>query len=290
MFLSIRDFTVKWVGYDTVFKGLKDLGIPSFELFVSRELKVESYLDMGYVTELGFNVATREDREDLKKRLKDAELTVCAILVENDFSSEDLNKEVDYVLSAIKVASELEVNVVRINAVMRPIQGYDLDKHVKRVADAVGKCMTSCHNLGVSLAVENHGVIANKREFLRSLFQKVNDEHLGLTLDTGNFYWFGYPLKEVYDIVEEFASKVKHTHVKNAIVEPNMRETFRKPGDVRMAPLYQGDIDLGRVVKMLKKAGYDYDLTIEDESLGVFKDKERLEVLKKDIEFIRRLL
>ncbi|MEM1569237.1 MAG: sugar phosphate isomerase/epimerase family protein [Candidatus Bathyarchaeia archaeon] len=290
MFLSIRDFTVKWVGYDTVFDGLKDLGIPSFELFVSRELKVESYLDMGYVTELGFDVSSKESRESLKRKLREAELSVCAILVENDFSSEDLDREVDYVLSAVKVASELEVDVVRINAVMRPIPGYDLEKHVKRVADAVGRCIGSCRDLGVSLAVENHGVIANKREFLRSLFQMVNDEHLGLTLDTGNFYWFGYPLKEVYEIIEEFASKVKHTHVKNAVVEPNRREVFREPGDVRMAPLYQGDIDLGRVVKMLKNAGYDYDLTIEDESLGMFKDKERLAVLKKDVAFVGKLL
>ncbi|MEM2849796.1 MAG: sugar phosphate isomerase/epimerase family protein [Candidatus Bathyarchaeia archaeon] len=278
------------MGYDTVFDGLKDLGIPSFELFVSRELKVESYLDMGYVTELGFDVSSKESRESLKRKLREAELSVCAILVENDFSSEDLDREVDYVLSAVKVASELEVDVVRINAVMRPIPGYDLEKHVKRVADAVGKCMGSCRDLGVSLAVENHGVIANKREFLRSLFQMVNDEHLGLTLDTGNFYWFGYPLKEVYEIIEEFASKVKHTHVKNAVVEPNRREVFREPGDVRMAPLYQGDIDLGRVVKMLKNAGYDYDLTIEDESLGMFKDKERLAVLKKDVAFVGKLL
>ncbi|MEM3546305.1 MAG: sugar phosphate isomerase/epimerase [Candidatus Bathyarchaeia archaeon] len=290
MFLSIRDFTVKWVGYDTVFDGLKDLGIPSFELFVSRELKVESYLDMGYVTELGFDVSSKESRESLKRKLREAELSVCAILVENDFSSKDLDREVDYVLSAVKVASELEVDVVRINAVMRPIPGYDLEKHVKRVADAVGRCIGSCRDLGVSLAVENHGVIANKREFLRSLFQMVNDEHLGLTLDTGNFYWFGYPLKEVYEIIEEFASKVKHTHVKNAVVEPNRREVFREPGDVRMAPLYQGDIDLGRVVKMLKNAGYDYDLTIEDESLGMFKDKERLTVLKKDVAFVGKLL
>lgn len=290
MFLSIRDFTVKWVGYDTVFGGLKDLGIPSFELFVSRELKVESYLDMGYVTELGFDVSSKEAREDLKRRLREAGLSVCAILVENDFSSEDLNKEVDYVISAIKVASELEVGVVRINAVMRPIPGYDLEKHVKRVADAVGKCMNLCHNLGVSLAVENHGVIANKREFLRSLFQTVDDESLGLTLDTGNFYWFGYPLREVYDIVEEFASKVKHTHVKNATVEPDRRETFREPGDVEMAPLYKGDINLERIVEILRKAGYDYDLTIEDESLGMFKGEERLAVLRKDIEFIRKLI
>jgi sugar phosphate isomerase/epimerase len=290
MFLAIRDFTVKWVGYDTVFEGLRALGIPSFELFVSRELKVESYLDMGYTTELGFDVSSKEAIEDLKRRLRDVRLSVCAILVENDFSSEDLNREVDYVVSAIKVASELEVGVVRINAVMRPIAGYDLDKHVKRVADAVGRCMKTCRNLGVSLAVENHGVVANKREFLRMLFHTVDDEHLGLTLDTGNFYWFGYPLSEVYDIVKEFASKVKHTHVKNAVVEANKRETFRKPGDVKMAPLYQGDIDLKSIVETLRKTGYDYDLTIEDESLDMFKGDERLEVLKKDVEFIRKII
>lgn len=290
MFLSVRDDVVRWVGYSTVFEGLRDLGISSFELFINRDLKVASDLYVGSSVKPETDITSEGSREILKRHLRDADLNICAILLENDFSSENLRSEINYVLSAIEVASDLEVNIIRINAVMRLITGYDLEKYVRRVENAIRECMGICHNLGVSLAIENHGVIANKREFLRLLFQRIDDEHLGLTLDTGNFYWFGYPLSEVYEIVNEFASKVKHTHIKNAIAETNKREVFRGVGEVRMAPLYQGDIDLKRVVRALKEAGYNYDLTVEDESLGMFEGEERLTVLRKDVEFIRKLV
>jgi len=288
LFLSLRDALIKWAGYNTVFEGLKDLGVSSFELFINREMKVKSYLDAAYAADV--DVSSKCFREDLKKRLKELNLSICAILVENDFSSENLKREVDYVLSSIEVASGLEVSVVRINAVMRSITGYSMEKYAKRVADAIEECMDMCRNLGVSLAIENHGVIANRREFLRLLFQTIDDEHLGLTLDTGNFYWFGYPLSEVYSIVEEFAPRVKHTHIKNAVAEPDRKEAFRGVGEVKMAPLYQGDIDLRRIVSILRRAGYNYDLTIEDESLGMFSGGERINILKRDVEYIQKLL
>ena len=33
-------------------------------------------------------------------------------------------------------------------------------------------------------------------------------------MDTGNFYWRGYPLSEVYGILEVLAPFAKHTHLK----------------------------------------------------------------------------
>lgn len=55
-------------------------------------------------------------------------------------------------------------------------------------------------------------------------------------------------------------------------------------------PLYEGDIDLKRVIRVLREAGYTGDLTIEDESLGKYVEEERKIVLKKDIEFIKKLI
>ncbi len=116
---------------------------------------------------------------------------------------------------------------------------------------------------------------------------------MGLTLDTGNFYWYGYPLQEVYKIILDFAPYVKHTHLKNVSYSEERRNVVRKPGEgwpKVAAPLYVGDINLERVVDMLNKAGYDKDLTIEDESLGNFPREQRAEILRKDIEFVKRLI
>ncbi|MEM3570161.1 MAG: hypothetical protein QXU11_01155 [Thermoproteota archaeon] len=40
----------------------------------------------------------------------------------------------------------------------------------------------------------------------------------------------------------------------------------------------------------MRKAGYTGDLTIEDESLGKYGREERKAVLKKDVEFIKKLI
>lgn len=289
MFVSVRDFTVRWVGYDSLFEGLKDLGVSSFELYVDQSLRTSRYVDMGYEVELGFDVSTRENRSKLRRVLEDEGVSVCAVLVENDFSAE-LEKEVEYVVKACEVASDLDVGVVRVNAVMREVPSYELDDYVERTARAVKECLKECGELGVNLAVENHGTIANRKEFLVGLLESVSSELLGLTLDTGNFYWYGYPLNRVYEIIGELAGYVKHTHIKNCRAPQGRVGEMRKPGEVEMAPLYDGDIDLARVLSMLKRAGYDYDVNVEDESLGLFEGEERKRVLKQDILYLKGII
>jgi len=290
MYISIRDFTVKWVGYRDLFEGLEDLGIKGFELYVGRDLKTGLYVDMGYETKLGLDVSTKTERLHTKKLLENRGFIISAILIENDFSRNNLDLEVKYVKDACTVAYDLGVDTVRINSLMREIPGYTLEKYIDRMEKAVNLCLQKCKDLGVSLAVENHGIIGNREEFIREIYKRINDEHFGLTLDTGNFYWYGYPLSKVYEIIKEFAHLVKHTHFKNASVPENVKETVRKPGEVTMMPLYEGDIDLGKVIKILKSAGYDGDVNIEDESLGRFKGDQRIQVLKKDIEYLKTLI
>ena len=56
------------------------------------------------------------------------------------------------------------------------------------------------------------------------------------------------------------------------------------------ATVYEGDIDHRRVIDTIRSAGYDGDLTIEDESLGQFPKEECFGVIKRDIEYVRGLI
>jgi len=292
MFVAIRDFTVRWVGYKNVLDGLKDLGLGGFELYVDRSLKGAEYEDMGQMVSLGFDLSTEEKRRMLLEDLKSRKLVVCALLVENDFGKEDVKPEIEWIVDACRVAPTIEAKVVRINSVMNPKVGVPEDDYVKRTISCIKEVLKRTNGLGVSLAMENHGVLGNKREFIKAVLDGVSSERMGLTLDTGNFYWYGYPLKKVYEIIDTFAENVKHTHVKNLSFPQNRREAMRVPGEdwpKSAAPIYQGDIDHKKVVNILKKVGYDGDLTVEDESLGNFPAEERLGILKKDIELLKGL-
>ena len=193
-------------------------------------------------------------------------------------------------MNGCKIAKEIGVDVVRINALMRERENFKLEDYINVSVDAIKKTLDKTKDLNVSLAMENHGVIANRREFVRNLISTVNSDLFGLTFDTGNFYWYGYPINEVYEILKEFAKYVKHTHMKNAVVPAALKNTMRKPTEVTMAPLYEGDVDMKLVINTLKNSGYDGDITIEDESMGRFTSEERIEILKKDVEYLKLLI
>jgi len=145
----------------------------------------------------------------------------------------------------------------------------------------------------VEMGIENHGFQGNRPEFLDAVFDAVRSERLGLTLDTGNFYWYGHPLSRVYEIIERFAPYCKHTHAKNISYPVGLREIQREIGleySKYVSPMREGDVDHGRVVEILKGAGYSRDLCLEDESLGKFPREKWPAVLRLDADYFRTIL
>ena len=283
MFIAIRDvFLTQRYGFKSIIEGLRELGLNHIELHVDRNMN----------TIMG-NVSDKASLSKVKEFLKSNDIEVCAVLLDNDFSARDIDSEIKYIVKACGVAYELNCNVVRINAFMRPIHTFTMKDYISKTVEYVRRCLDLTRDYNVSLAMENHGYIANDREFIREVLKGTSSDRFGLTLDTGNFYWYGYPLSELYEIYKEFAPYVKHTHMKNFTVEEGYKEKRRLGlgiGRIQGAPLYEGDIDIKRTVKILHNAGYDYDLTLEDESLYRFDSRLWKEIIKKDIEHLRRAL
>lgn len=285
MKVAVRDGLIDAKSLDELAKGLGEIGVNSLELWINRDLS----------TIWGESLARVDKQEDFAKRLKKLKLKICAGLVGSLLANEDVEPEIDYVVKSSQLLSVLGVKILRIDIAAnepgkepKPWQEY-----LNRAVSAVKECLKRTEKLGIEFAVENHGIISNTIEFLRGLYKGVDSPRLGHTLDTGNFYWFGYPLSQVYEILEEFAPYTKHTHIKNINFPPEEREKMRQPGwgyEKYVSPLKEGDIDLGKVVKFLKKAKFKNDLCIEDESLGKFPPEQKMEILKKDAEFLKSLL
>lgn len=278
MFISCRDVLLVNV-FGDLYKGLKELKIDSFELFLDRNM----------ATCFGTKLANQQDRSQFLKELRQQAVKVSAALVASNFSL-DTKDEIAYVVNACKVAGELGAKVVRIDTVMRERKGATMKDYVSLAARNIEECLRQTRGLGVSLAMENHGVIANREDFIQGVFEAIKSDLWGLTLDTGNFYWYGYPLKDVYRIIERLSPWVKHTHMKNATAAEELKERQRRPGEIRMSPLSQGDIGLEKVVGLLKQVRYDHDLCIENESLGLFPSERRQEILKEDAAYLQSLI
>lgn len=298
MYIAIRDFTVMWLGYKDIFSGLKDLKINSFELYMGRDLKPTAFRDMNFTTKLGFDLRSKDKRIKVAKELRTQHLSICGIETQPDFAREDrgmlnLQAEIRWAQDACRVASELGVKVVRIESIRQPQQGVSINEYTKITIESIKKILDGTEGLNVSLSMENHRRIGNKREFIRDVLDGVQSPRFGLCLDPGNLYWSGYPLDEVYEIYEEFAPYVNHTHLKNVsypLAERNKKREVGWHWPDTAATLYDGDIDYKIIVNFLKSSGYDGDLNIEDESLDKFPKEEWPKIIKKDRDFLTSLL
>jgi sugar phosphate isomerase/epimerase len=291
MYLSIRDDIIFAAGYATLAEGLRDLNLPGVELFVNRDDTVPAIAPEGGKTRL--NLADPADQAALQAQAQACGARISALCMGNDFNAADKAFEVAWAVRTVRAARQLGAPAIRIDAIMHGEKELPLEQRYALVANAVQQILEQTADTGVDLGIENHGFQGNDPDFLQGLLSAVGSPRLGLTLDSGNFYWRGWPLSRVYTIFEQFAPYVKHTHIKNIQYPPELRETQRQMGyeyGKYVCPIHEGDIDLGRYIAILRAAGYDRDICLEDESLGKYDPAQRKANLRAAADFFRPLL
>jgi sugar phosphate isomerase/epimerase len=289
MDVGIRDDTLLAGGFSSIAEGMAAIGVPSVELAYGREGTVRSLVVGGETLDLDREAG----RQALRAQCAAHGVRVAALMLANNFNAPDVGAEVDWVRRGAEAAQALGIPALRIDSIMRGEREMSLDERVGRFTAALREAIPATERTGVALGIENHGVRGNEPAFLAGVLDAFDNPRLGLTLDTGNFYWHGNPLSELYRIYERFAPRVKHTHVKSIRYPAELREARREIGykyGEYASPLDEGDIDLSRVVKLLRSAGYTGDLTIENESLGRYPSGDRAAVLRRDADHVRRLL
>jgi len=289
MILSLRDSMVGEEVFPTRIEGLRHLGVNAIELNLARDFTVHA-LDSNEKIAL----ITDDDVAAFKRDVEELGVHICAVLTACDFSAGDMEENIAWIARAIQIAGLLGAPVVRIDSAMSKERELDFEARVALFMKGLKGALDRTSDSKVTLGVENHGFQGNNLAFLLNVFQQVGSDRLGSTLDTGNFYWRGYPLSEVYGILRVLAPYAKHTHVKNIHYPEEKRESIREAGweyGKYCCPLDEGDIDIAKVVNILAAAGYTGDICIEDESIGKCKTPaERVAVLERDVAHIRRIL
>jgi len=280
--VSIRDAMLPHTGEHDCWAALKRIGSEGVEAGVRDDLALPGLFHAGE----RYSLATDAGIARVKTAAAAAGQKITALCMYNRFA-ERPDKEVELCTRAARAAQALGVSAIRIDVVP---QSLSRPQFLKLATTTLAKLMAATERTGVAFAIENHGNTTNDPDFLRQLFTGVSSKRLGLTLDTGNFYWYGHPLAKVYELYEEFAPRVFHTHCKNIGYPADQRDKQRPMGwqyAKYHGPIYAGDIDFHRVIAILKKAGYANDLCIEDESLGSATDAA--EILAKELRLLKEL-
>jgi sugar phosphate isomerase/epimerase len=290
MRVGIRDDTLLGGGFATIAEGTRAIGAESVELAFARDGTVRALTAGG---DARLNLDTQPGRAALGEQCASTGVSVSALMLGNNFNAPDVAAEVDWVRRAAEAARGLGIPALRIDTIMRDEREMPLEARVERFCAAMREVLPATEATGVALGLENHGARGNEVAFLTKVVESLDEPRLGYTLDTGNFYWHGNPLSELYRIYERLAPRVKATHVKSIRYPAEIRETQREIGHRYgefASPLDEGDIDLARAIGILRGAGYDGDLTIENESLGRYPAGERANILRRDVNHLKSIL
>jgi sugar phosphate isomerase/epimerase len=288
LLVGIRDQHLRETGLKDSWSSLQAIGAEAVEVLVAEDLTCPALFN----PEKKYGIQDAAGIAALLADAKAANIKIAALCMMNRFD-ERLEQELDWVKKTAAAAKALGVGAIRIDVVPRKMTREAFPSFA---IDAMKKAMEVTADTDVSLAIENHGDMTNDPEFLQKLFEGVGapgEKRLGLTLDTGNFYWYGHPLSKLYDLFETFATRVRHTHVKAIKYPEASRDKRRAVGweyGKYVCPLYEGDVDYRRVVGILRKAGYRNDLCIENEALSKFPAEERKNVLAREVKFLKDLL
>lgn len=282
--VGCRDVHLKYAGASDCWAAMKQLGAECVEVVLKEDMSLPSLVHPQKQYSLATPAGVAQVRDDAAA----AGVRISALCMSNQFDVRP-DMEVEWCGKAARACAALGVKAIRIDVVVRKLKP---DQFLDFSVETLKKVMAASATAPVSFGVENHGRITNDPAFLRPLFERVGSNRLGLTLDTGNFYWFGHPLAKLYGLYEEFAPRVVHTHCKSIGYPADQRDAQRKMGweyGKYNCPITKGDIDFARVVAILKKAGYQNDLCIENESLEKLPAAERGPALAGELTLLKSL-
>lgn len=291
MYVSVRDDILVVSGFENLVEGLAYCGLDAVELAVDHEYRVRSLTPAGDATHI--DIRTDVGADALAAQCRHHGVHPSAFCLPSNFNAPDIDAELAWVIRVVNVAARLGIPAVRIDAMMHGEDELTLEQRQAIFARGVRHVLDATSSTGVDLGIENHGLQGNDPDFLTGLINSVGSPRLGMTLDTGNFYWSGKPIDRVYSILERMAPLAKHTHVKNIRYPEELRNVERELGyeyEKYVSPIPEGDIDHARVIGFLKAAGYDRDICIEDESFGKFSPDERKVNLRAAAAYLKALL
>lgn len=283
--VGVRDVMLPRDAGKDSWAALRAIGGESIELNVREDLSLPSL----FHPQRTYTAATDAGIKQLADDAGAAGCRIAAFCMSNRFDDRP-EEEVEWCAKLARAAQKLGVPAIRIDVVPRKLPAA---KFLDFAVEEMKKVMAATESTGVGFGIENHGRTTNDPEFLRPLFERVGAKRLGLTLDIGNFYWFGHPLSKIYELCRTFAPRVIHTHCKSIRFPEEKRETQRAIGweyGKYNCPIDQGDIDYARVIGILRQAGYGNDLCIENESLGKFAAGRRAEVLAGEVRYLKQRL
>ncbi|MDR1600386.1 MAG: sugar phosphate isomerase/epimerase [Oscillospiraceae bacterium] len=250
-----------------------------------------------FASDLGFSgfevVASSDDALKLAEPLKQAcsasSLTVTTVCVGSDFLANDVATQANALRKAVDACAILGAPVLRHDAT----QGWPRDSRsirnftraLPRLAEGYRAVTEYAAGLGVKTTVENHGFFCQDSDRIEALIDAVDHPNFGALVDIGNFLCADEDPVHAVSRLAPLAAHVhaKDFHVKRGGANPGLGWFRTRGGNwLRGAIAGHGELDIPRLLGILKRAGYDGWVTVEFEGiedclLGAGESRKNLE-------------
>ena len=193
-------------------------------------------------------VPTDKYINEFKRRAHQLGLDISGTGVRNDFAQADKEKraaDVQHVKEWVEVSAKMGAPVLRVFAGPPP-EGHDWDEVAKWMADDLRMCAEFGEQYGVLIGVQNHGDMLKTAEDTTKIVEMVDSDWFGVIVDTGYFQ-----TEDPYIDIGKVMPYAVNFQVKES--------PFGKESTVRT--------DLGRLVRIVRDAGYRGYLPIETLSI-----------------------
>ena len=192
-----------------------------------------------------------ENQAETKEQLRRNGLSICclgtSVMLHNAAARETALQEGR---QAVDLAQALETPFIRVFGDRIP-DGEDRETALRRIVSGLEILADYCRGKQVEVLVETHGLF-NRIESVDWIFERIQQPQVGLLWDIEHtFKVYG---NEVEPFYKHFRPLIRHTHFK---------DMKRTADGFQLCLPGEGDIDLGRIVRILRGGGYEGWLSLE---------------------------
>ncbi|MEQ6118949.1 sugar phosphate isomerase/epimerase family protein [Reichenbachiella sp. MALMAid0571] len=191
----------------------------------------------------------------VKKKAHLLGLDISGTGVRNDFTNADKDvraQSTAHVKQWVDVAAKLGAPVLRVFAGRTETAGFSRSQVLPWVIEGFHECASYGASRGVVIAVQNHNEFIKTTDQTIEIIEAVNSEWFGLVLDTGS-----YRQGDLYANIERMIPYAVNWQVKELVTNNGKEE----------------DIDLKRLVKIIRSSNYKGYLPIETFGDDHFKER-----------------
>ena len=211
----------------------------------------------------------------IREEAKKVDICVNCYTIAANFAvdtEEALWAEIERMKGQVDVAEALGVSMMRQDS-MRGLGNYrSFDQALPMLAKGVRAVCEYAETKGIRTMVENHGFVAQDSDRVERLFNAVNHKNFGVLVDMGNFACVD---EDSASAVSRLAPYAFHAHAKDFIKIPFDKITpatlgilTRGCNMLKGCTIGHGVIPVKQCIKILNRAGYAGDLSIEYEGAG----------------------